>query len=50
MKIIIITFNNTCSHKKNMGRDSSVGIATRYVLDGPGIQYMRRTEVSRKEQ
>jgi hypothetical protein len=22
----------------NMGRDSSVGIATRYVLDSPGIE------------
>jgi len=22
-----------------MGRDSSVGIATRYVLDGPGIEF-----------
>ena len=26
------------SNKKNVGRDSSVGKATRYGLDGPGIE------------
>jgi hypothetical protein len=26
------------SSKKNVGRDSSVGIATHYRLDGPGIE------------
>ena len=27
-----------------MGRDSSVGIATRYGLDGPGIESRRRRD------
>jgi hypothetical protein len=27
-----------------MGRDSSVGIATRYGLDGPGIEYRWRRD------
>ena len=26
-------------HNDNMGRDSSVGIAARYGLDGPGIEF-----------
>ena len=34
--IIIITINS--------GRDSSVGIATRYVLDGPGIEFRWRRD------
>ena len=29
-----------------MGRDSSVGIATRYGLDGPGIEYRWRGDIS----
>ena len=29
-----------------MGRDSSVGIATRYGLDGPGIEYRWRARFS----
>ena len=28
----------TNAHKSNVGRDSSVGIATGYGLDGPGIE------------
>jgi len=43
--IIIYYFNNnqciklvTYSRKKCVGRDSSVGTATRYGLDGPGIE------------
>ena len=29
-----------------MGRDSSVGIATRYGLDGPGIEFRREARFS----
>ena len=33
-----------------MGRDSSVGIATRYGLDGPGIESQWRGEIFRTGQ
>jgi len=29
----------TCTSPKSMGRDSSVGVATRCELDGPEIEY-----------
>ena len=39
---MLIGGNNLCSHIHtepiSVGRDSSVGIATRYGLDGPGIE------------
>jgi len=31
--------NSVYQIKYDMGRDSSVGIATRYGLDGPGIEF-----------
>ena len=34
-KYVLIKFSISF---KSVGRDSSVGIATRYELDGPGIQ------------
>jgi hypothetical protein len=36
--IIIIVHINTNTASNKYGRDSSVGIATRYGLDGPGIE------------
>ena len=35
-KYIIVAYSLLCTSV--MGRDSSVGIATRYGLDGPGIE------------
>ena len=36
----IVAWNNECDRTspRTMGRDSSVGIATRYGLDGPGME------------
>ena len=41
-----ITFS-TLSLRKTMGRDSSVGIATEYRLDGPGIKSRCRAKIFR---
>jgi hypothetical protein len=40
VEIFIITYRDyfTLRHFKSKGRDSSVGIATRYGLDGPGME------------
>jgi len=38
VKIKINNNNNNSYSKNNMSRDSSVGIATRYGLGGPGIE------------
>jgi len=36
MKIMIYVIRNSIYNTKSVGRDSSVGKATRYGLDGPG--------------
>ena len=38
IEMFIMSYNMTVKPCKNVGRDSSVGIATRYGLDGPGIE------------
>jgi hypothetical protein len=35
---VVFTCREVCLHVHYTGRDSSVGIATRYGLDGPGIE------------
>ena len=34
------TYNSQSKHIRYVGRDSSVGIATLYGLDGPGIEFL----------
>jgi len=36
--------NNNTRHGRDVGRDNSVGIATRYGVDGPGIESRRKRE------
>ena len=40
----VATTFSTCSPQNFVGRDSSVGIATRYRLDGPGIKSRNRRD------